>query len=180
MRVLRIIIFTLLFAISVGFCQIQCDWNCFNSGGGVMVSSSYASAVSINQTAIGTVTGGNLSAYLGFWYPGIVTSIMEEKETETIEPNLLVTKLYKAKPNPFRTQTEIRYSLSATEKVSLYIYDISGRTVKTLVNGKINPGIYSITWNGKNERGQQVSAGVYFYQLKTKDYTKTNKILLTQ
>jgi hypothetical protein len=175
------ILFTLLvLLVASSTAQYQCNWYSINNGGGAMLSTNYAAGVTINQTAIGLMTGTNLQAYLGLWYPGITTSIMEDKETEIIEPNLLVTKLFKAKPNPFRTQTEIRYSLSSTEKVSLCIYDISGRTVKTLVHGKINPGIYSINWNGKNERGQQVSAGVYFYQLKTKDYTKTNKILLTQ
>jgi hypothetical protein len=174
------IIILLVTVVATGLAQIQCNWNSMNNGGGVMISSNYASAVTINQTAIGSITGSNLSAYLGFWYPGIVTGVMEDKTIEIINPNALVIKLYKAKPNPFRTQTEIRYSLSAQEKVSLFIYDISGRIVKYLVNGNINPGIYSINWNGRNERGQQVSAGVYFYQLKTKDYTKTNKILLTQ
>lgn len=176
----KLLIILLLIFVSIGLAQFQCNWYSLNSGGGTLTSANYLTTVSLNQTAIGSMTSSNLLAYLGFWYPGIVTGIAEDKSDEIINSNTLITKLFKAKPNPFRTQTEIRYSLAAAEKVSLFIYDISGRIVKSLVNGKINPGIYSINWNGKNDRGQQVSAGIYFYQLKTKDYTKTNKILLTQ
>jgi len=176
----KILIILFVIVVATGFAQYQCDWNVMSNGGGVMSSSNFATAVTVNQTAIGSLTGTNFLAYLGFWYPGIGTGIMEDKESEIIDPNILVTKLYSAKPNPFRTQTTIRYSLSAKEKTSLLIYDISGRLVTTLMNGSINPGIYSINWNGRNGRNQQVATGVYFYQLKTKDYTKTNKILLTQ
>ena len=177
---LKIIIFVTLIIVTVAFSQYRCDWNVMCNGGGVMTSTNFNTAVTINQTAIGSLTGTNMLAYLGFWYPGIGTGIMEDKGTEIIDPNIRVTKLYNAKPNPFRTTTTIRYSLSDKAKVSLLVYDITGRLVTTLVNGNINPGIYSINWNGRNERNQQVSTGVYFYQLKTKDYTKTNKILLTQ
>lgn len=180
MKILKIVIFTLLIVTGYVFGQIQCNWYSMNNGGGAMSSANYACAVTINQIAIGTITGSNLSAYLGFWYPGIVTGIAEDKSDEIINSNTLTTKLYQAKPNPFKNQTEIYYSLAGQQKVTLFIYDISGRMVKTLVNDNLNPGIYSVNWNGKNERGQQVSSGIYFYQLKTKDYTKTNKILLTQ
>lgn len=177
---LKIIIFVTLIIVTVAYSQYRCDWNVMSNGGGSLTSSNFNSSTTINQTAIGSLTGTNFFAYLGFWYPGIGTGIMEDKGSEIIDPNILVTKLYIAKPNPFRTQTTIRYSLSAKEKISLLIYDITGRLVTTLVNTNMNPGNYSINWNGRNEGNQQVSAGVYFYQLKTAGYTKTNKILLTQ
>jgi len=176
----KILIILFVIVVATGFAQYQCDWNVMSNGGGDMTSTNFKTNVTINQTAIGSLTGTNLLACLGFWYPGIGTGIMEDKGNEIIDPNILVTKLYSAKPNPFRTQTTIRYSLSAEAKVSLLVYDITGRLITTLVNGNINPGIYNINWNGRNERNQQVSTGVYFYQLKTPDYTKTNKILLTQ
>jgi hypothetical protein len=170
----------LLFICSLCFAQYQCNWNVLNNGGGAMVSTNYLSGVTIGQTAIGSLTSSQYLAYLGFWYPGIVTGIMEDKGDEIIKTSPIVTKLYNAKPNPFKTQTAIRYSLSAEAKISLLIYDINGRLVNTLLNENKQPGIYSINWNGRNERGQQVSSGIYFYKLQAPNYSSTKKILLIE
>lgn len=154
---------TILFAVVHTPCEAQyrCDWNVISNGGGSLTSTNFTSTTTINQTAIGSLSSPNFLAFLGFWHPGIGTGIMEDKGTEIIDPNIIVTKLYSAKPNPFRATTTIRYSLSAKNKVSLSVYDITGRLVTTLVNGNINPGIYSINWNGRNDRDQHVSAGIY-------------------
>lgn len=174
-----LIVFTLIL---ISYCnaQYRVDWYTTNNGGASLSSTNYSATTSVNQTAIGSLTSSNLLAYIGFWYPGILTGITEDKTGETVEPNMLVTRLYNAKPNPFVNQTTIRYSLSAKSKTSLLIYDITGRLVTTLVSKDVNPGINSINWNGRNERNQPVAAGIYFYQLKTPNYTKTNKILLTE
>jgi hypothetical protein len=68
----------------------------------------------------------------------------------------------KVYPNPVKALSVIRYSLPAEGKVSLQLYDISGRLVKTLVNEDKKPGSYSITLNTKI-----LSAGVYFIFLQT-------------
>jgi hypothetical protein len=179
-RISFVVITLILILGSSAIAQYQVGWYTFTNGGGVLSSTNYNAAASVSQTAIGSLTGSNFLAYIGFWYPGILTGITEDKTGETIEPNALVTRLYNARPNPFANQTAIRYSLSAKSKASLFIYDITGRLVKTLVNASIEPGVYSINWNGKNERDQQVASGVYFYQLKTDNYLKTNKLLLTK
>ena len=147
------IIIALLFISSFVFAQFQCDWNSFNSGGGAMASTNYQSGASIGQTAIGSLTSTNFLAYLDFWYPGILTGILEDKTSEIISTNQLVTKLYNAMPNPFRAQTAIRYSLSCESKVTVSVYNITGNLVRNIVNRKSRPGIYNIIWNGKNERG---------------------------
>jgi hypothetical protein len=179
-RISFVVITLTLILASSAIAQYQCDWNTFSNGGGSLSSTNYNTSATINQTAIGSLTGSNILAYVGFWYPGILTGITEDKTDQTVDPNTLVTRLYSAKPNPFVNQTAIRYSLSAKTKASLLIYDITGRLVKTLVNTSIEPGVYSINWNGRNDRDQQVASGVYFYQLKTDNYLKTNKLLLTK
>ncbi|MEO0076054.1 MAG: T9SS type A sorting domain-containing protein, partial [candidate division WOR-3 bacterium] len=144
---------------------------------GNLTSSIYKTSATVSQTAIGSLTGNNFLALLGFWYPGIIVSIDEEDD---LMPTPLITDLYSAMPNPFKTTTALSYSLATNEKVMLAIYDISGRLLTTLVNEKMPPGIYRVVWNGKNQRNQQVSAGIYFCQLKTANYSKTRKLLLTQ
>jgi hypothetical protein len=67
-------------------------------------------------------------------------------------------------PNPFSSHTTVRYSLSAESPVSLNLYDISGRLIKTLVNEHKNPGNYQLTLNANN-----LPAGVYFLSLEVEE-----------
>ncbi|MEW6686705.1 MAG: FlgD immunoglobulin-like domain containing protein, partial [Candidatus Edwardsbacteria bacterium] len=90
-------------------------------------------------------------------------------------------------PNPFSSQTAIRYSLSAISHepsaishTTLKIYNIAGQLVKTLVNEPQNPGYYAVRWDGKDEAGKKVSAGVYFYRLTAGNFTATRKMVLLQ
>ena len=106
------------------------------------------------------------------WYsPGL--GIEENRQT-------LAANRYSlnAEPNPFKTQTAIRYSLTATTKVTLSIYDISGKLVKTLVNEHKKPGDYTVMWDGKDEHKQTVAEGVYFYTLETSKQNFTKKLVL--
>lgn len=79
-------------------------------------------------------------------------------------------------PNPFKSQTAIRYSLPAASKVSLLIYDVSGALVKALVNQNQNPGFYSIQWDGTDNQNQKVASGIYIYEIKTNDFTAQKKL----
>jgi hypothetical protein len=83
-------------------------------------------------------------------------------------------------PNPFNPPTTIKYSIKERAHITLKIYNVAGQLVKTLVDEVQNPRIsgYTILWNGKNNAGQQISSGVYFYRLVTKDFTKTRKMVL--
>ncbi|MDQ7798710.1 MAG: S8 family serine peptidase [Candidatus Edwardsbacteria bacterium] len=81
-------------------------------------------------------------------------------------------------PNPFSGQAEIRFQLPAASNVSLKIYNITGQLVNTLVNEVRPAGYYSSVWNGKNDKGQTMSNGVYFYSLEAGSYKSTKKITL--
>jgi hypothetical protein len=174
------VIIALLFVCSFVFAQYQCDWNSLNCGSGNLASTNFQSQTSVGENAIGSLTSSNYLVFLGFWYPGILTGITEDKASEVINTNQLVTKLYNTMPNPFRSQTAIRYSLSAEGKVSILVYNITGSLVRNIINGKAMPGIYNIIWNGTNERGEKVSAGVYFCKMQTSGYSATRKILLVE
>ena len=71
-------------------------------------------------------------------------------------------------PNPFNPTTQIKYDLPEQSTVSLKIYNILGQEVMTLANGEQAPGFYSVTWEGRNNFGSQVSSGVYFYRFEAK------------
>ena len=81
-------------------------------------------------------------------------------------------------PNPFNPNTTIRFDLPKDIDVSIIIYNLLGQKVKTIDKSQMNAGFHSITWNGTNNYGAQVSAGMYFYQLRTSDFVKTKKMVL--
>jgi len=81
-------------------------------------------------------------------------------------------------PNPFNPTTEIQYTIPMAQDVSLTVYDILGRKVKSLVDQKVKPGVYTVTWDGTNTAGHTVASGVYFYRLDAKDVTKVKKMVL--
>lgn len=86
--------------------------------------------------------------------------------------------LYQNSPNPFNPETEISFSLPERTQVSLIIYNILGEKVKTLVNETRDAGTYSVQWNGRDEAGNSVANGIYFYRLKTETFEKTMKMVL--
>jgi len=61
---------------------------------------------------------------------------------------------------------------------SLKIYNILGQLVRTLVDEEKAPGNYKVVWDGKDNSGKEVGSGIYFYQLKTEEYTATKKMVL--
>jgi hypothetical protein len=111
---------------------------------------------------------------------------------KTIEEGLIETSIAQNIPNPFPNATDILYRIKGavdsrnpsilseglSEKVLLRIYDLAGREVRTLVDAEQESGIYRITWDGKNQRGEDLSSGIYFYQIKIGDLTATRKMVL--
>ena len=81
-------------------------------------------------------------------------------------------------PNPFNPTTRIQYSLPKTGVVQISIYTLMGQKIATLVNRNMNAGTYIITWNGMDDLGNPAGAGLYLYQLQTKDFVKTRKMIL--
>ncbi len=81
-------------------------------------------------------------------------------------------------PNPFNPSTKIRYALPEGREVRIIIYDINGSKVADLVNNYQSAGTYEVTWNGKNDSGQQVASGIYLYNVKAGNFTQTRKMML--
>ena len=81
-------------------------------------------------------------------------------------------------PNPFNPETVIRYELPQQTPVRLEVFDVLGQRVKTLVVGTLSAGIHQSVWNGRNEQGQQVSNGVYFYRLQAGEFVEMRRMLL--
>ncbi len=74
-------------------------------------------------------------------------------------------RVLSAAPNPSYGDVALRFSLSESAEVDVQIYDASGRKVRSLLNGSRTPGAWNVVWDGRNDAGQAVAPGVYFYRV---------------
>lgn len=81
-------------------------------------------------------------------------------------------------PNPFNPSTEISFELPVRGDVRLDIYNLLGQNVRTLVNGSLEAGSHTITWDGRADNGTGVASGVYLYRLQSGSYSETKKMTL--
>ena len=103
-----------------------------------------------------------------------------ENALSTLSEKLIPVQyaLHQNYPNPFNPITTLRYDLPDNGMVTIAIYDMLGKIVSTIVNESQDAGYKSIVWNATNDYGQSVSAGIYIYQIKTKGFVQTKKMIL--
>ena len=80
-------------------------------------------------------------------------------------------------PNPFNPTTVIHYDVPESAPVRLVIYDILGRNIRTLVNGVQEPGYKTVTWNGADDGGRPVSAGMYIVTMASGSHRFVRKMV---
>ena len=114
------------------------------------------------------------------WHPFLVTDPFEPRGSgdgdgaeETI-PFCLIQN----SPNPFNPVTSLRFGLPEQQHVSLSIYDVAGRCVRTLLDGTVEPGWHDVVWDGRDDAQHRVSSGVYFCRLISQDSTSVKKVVL--
>lgn len=93
--------------------------------------------------------------------------------------------LFQNYPNPFNPATEIRYQIPVTKsgegkKTTLAIYNLLGEKVRTLVSTRRMPGVYAVSWDGRNDFGTPVTSGLYVYRLSSGDFVESKKMLFVQ
>ena len=86
--------------------------------------------------------------------------------------------LHQNYPNPFNPTTQIKFDLAEDGLVTIKIYDVMGRQLKTLVNSVKTAGYHSIRWDATNDLGEGVSAGMYIYMIQAGDFVSTRKMVL--
>jgi hypothetical protein len=83
-------------------------------------------------------------------------------------------------PNPFNPSTKINFSVPKDANIKIYIYNINGQLVNTLVDNFMPSGNYTVTWDGKTNTGALAASGIYFYQMKAPNYMVTKKMSLVK
>jgi competence protein ComEC len=114
----------------------------------------------------------SFSFFFEFYATGIEENIFTESVPSKRE---LALRSY---PNPFNSSTEICYSLSSAERVTVEIYDLLGRQVWRLSRGHQSAGDHRLLWDGRNERGETVGTGVYYLFLRAGVKTASRKLVI--
>jgi Peptidase family C25/Propeptide_C25/Peptidase family C25, C terminal ig-like domain/HYDIN/CFA65/VesB-like, Ig-like domain/FlgD Ig-like domain len=146
------------------------------AGGEMEIEVEFAPTEAIEYDEILTITSNSMLN------PSVELPIHGIGDGTGTDPNLIpaLTELYGNYPNPFNPTTSISYGLNQDSEVTLFIFNIKGQKVKTLVQGTQQAGYHQVSWNGKDEHSKTVTSGVFFYELHVEetDYTSIRKMLL--
>ena len=128
--------------------------------------------IDVDSTLTFTVGAGAIAGYNG-------SALTAQITVTAIKENALLANF----PNPFNPETWIPYQLAKPTEVTITIYAVNGQVVRTLALGHQPAGIYQTRsraahWDGKNEFGEKVASGVYFYRLTTDNFSATRKMLI--
>lgn len=130
-------------------------------------------ATPINIGETGNFNMANIDVVLT---PAQVSSVEENNQIKAGIPRQI--ELSQNYPNPFNPRTMIQYALPIAGYVTLKIYNLQGELVKTLVDGYQAAKYHQVGWNGEDEAGKKVAAGIYLYQLRADNYKQTMRLIL--
>jgi len=116
----------------------------------------------------------------GITFHGPVSAAPTSVEDRDEAPIPTIFSLAQNYPNPFNATTAISYQLSGVSPhhTTLKVYNIAGQKVRTLVDEEQAPGYYSVSWDGRDGLGTEVSSGIYFYRLQAGSYAEIRKMVL--
>jgi hypothetical protein len=158
---------------------VRIDRHILDGGGGMWLSTtSYKLCSSVGQSITGAQSGATQKLYTGFWNPWVVTMSPVEQEQDDFASLPKEFDLRQNYPNPFNPSTVIEYALPKPSQVKVQIYNVLGQRVRNLVNERQEPGYKMINWDGRDDSGNQISSGIYFYRIVAGNFIKCKKMTL--
>ncbi len=163
--------------------QYTIDWYTIDGGGETKLhGGSYIVGSTIGQPDAGVMTGGVYSLAGGFWRGGtqIIVGVDDGEDVgdgATTEVPIAF-RLHGASPNPLVRNSAIAFDLPAARFVRMRIFDASGRVAKTLVEGSLPAGRHHRTWEGVDDAGRPVAAGIYFVRFDSETDHASRKIVV--
>jgi hypothetical protein len=147
----------------------QISESVIGAGGGATAGANYDLCGTVGQPAVGTMSGTDYRTEIGFWYlPGwVVTAVPDDAALPS------VFSLEQNRPNPFNPVTVVRFAVPKPSRVSLRLYDVSGREVRTLVDSELERGFHTVTLDATG-----LPSGVYFCRMTSGDFADARKLVL--
>lgn len=143
--------------------------------GGTVTGGPFRLNFTIGQSVVGTQSGPDAKLNSGFWWEVSTTAV--DIQTEPLPTRFALNP---SQPNPFTTQTMVRFAIPVGSDVPIFlgVYDLNGRLVRELVRNRQSPGQYSITWNGTDDDGRLLSAGVYFVRFQAPNILQHRRVVM--
>ncbi len=135
-----------------------------------------ASYLGITPTQFTTSDGLTFTPYFRSGFVNIKAGTAAEEKNLVVLPQKY--SLGQNYPNPFNPSTIIKFDLPRTSEVTLEVFNILGRKVRTLIDRRMSAGSYNVTFDGKGEDKKQLSTGVYFYRLRAEGYEQSRSMML--
>ncbi len=150
------------------------EWNTLGSGlnGDVAMIVNYN-----NQLVVGgsfNIAGNKVAIGLATWTKRSPTDI-DEDETPVLPTEFSLSQNY---PNPFNPSTSIEFSLPKSSHVIVSVFNLLGQKVRELTDKEYSAGNHSVSWDSNDASGNRVASGIYFYRVRTDNYTQTKKMIL--
>ncbi len=136
------------------------------------VGAGFTIPISVKRTGPGDV-GSFYSTALESFLIGVTD--VREVDSDKLPNSFSMEQNY---PNPFNPTTEIRFSVPVRSDIQLKVYNLSGQTVRTLVDASLGAGEYVTSWDGTDKFGYQVASGVYFYRIEAGTFSQARKMVL--
>ncbi|MCG2759714.1 MAG: C10 family peptidase [Candidatus Delongbacteria bacterium] len=108
----------------------------------------------------------------------VLISVKDSNGIESDSNKPASFELFQNYPNPFNPETSISFTLDNDMKANLTVYDMNGRTVRTLIDGFNKAGKYDIVWDGKDDMGKALASGIYYYRLSSEKFSTVKKAVM--
>ena len=135
-------------------------------------------AVATADSVIITWPCGNIEIFTDVVADQKLTYVENEETGAPPIPQAGILDLRPASPNPFNPQTSVSFDLPRDGRATLRVYDLSGRLVRTLVDGDLSAGEHVVTWSGDDETGRGVATGTYLLRLQQTGVSKVQRVTL--
>ncbi len=158
----------------------EINWYVVNVGGGYRGSENYVMLSQLGQPFNGHSASPDRRYRIYHGWVGHESPLDDVLEVIDIQGPMIPDgyALLQNYPNPFNPSTVIAFSLKRSGHTTLEVLDILGRRVITLTDRYLASGPKRVLWDGCDDRGKQLASGVYFYRLRTAEWTQTRKMLL--
>src|SRR5262245_25594026 len=166
----------LLFAAPSARATYTIDEMVIAPAGGVMSGGALSLEFTVGETAVGAGSAGSISMACGFWEGVAISDVAAAPD----EPLPAAFAMWSGGPNPFSSGTLIRYAIPKGDQVPVFlgIYDVRGALVRTLVDEPREAGTFSVPWNGRNDHGELMGAGVYFAKLRAGTFRQVQRVVM--
>ena len=150
------------------------DWSTLGAGGATFsAAGAYRLGGSIGQADAGLLAAGNYVLQGGFWTPRVARTL-DAPDAEAVPGRFLA---FAPTPNPARDAVRFAFELPQARRVRVTLHDLTGRRVRTLLDGERGAGRHAVLWDGAATDGRRAPAGMYFVRIAAGDLTATRRFV---